>query len=343
MVYDGCMSNSFKVSQGVQQGSILSPHLYNIYTESLLKDIQQNCKKGTSMHGHYTGITMYADDIILMSTTLSGIQHLANKCTEYNNSNAICFNSDKPELLVSGHAHHNAHIKMNSYRIKPQDRLKHSGFIWNIKNHKSHIAVIEDENVTGRISKFWSIIQTLIKGGIRFCHPNTIAHMFKIRAIPTLVYGLEICNLSTDVLKKLDIQGRNALKSLFNISKHSKNYLNPLMQIDHVSTIVIRNKLNLFTRLMRNKHTSEVILSILQDELKYPSFVTDIYNITMQLDIDFYELLINKKYPKIYSYYDEIPEKHEINLYECFHFWNISNGRKRFVSIMEERIPNRNN
>ena len=71
------------------------------------------------------------------------------------------------------------------------------------------------------------------------------------------------------------------------------------MQIDHVSTIVIRNKLNLFTRLMRNKHTSEVILSLLQDELKYPSFVTDIYNITMQLDIDFYELLINKKYPKI--------------------------------------------
>ena len=29
VVYDGCMSNSFKVSQGVQQGSILSPHLYN--------------------------------------------------------------------------------------------------------------------------------------------------------------------------------------------------------------------------------------------------------------------------------------------------------------------------
>ena len=115
------------------------------------------------------------------------------------------------------------------------------------------------------------------------------------------------------------------------------------MQIDHVSTIVIRNKLNLFTRLMRNKHTSELILSLLQDELKYPSFVTDIYNITMQLDIDFYKLLINKKYPKIYSYYDEIPEEHENNLFECFHFWNISNGRKRFASIMEEKIPNRNN
>ena len=93
---------------------------------------------------------------------------------------------------------------------------------------------------------------------------------------------------------------------------------------------------------MRNKHTSEIVLSILQENLKYPSFVTDIYNITIQLDIDFYELLINKKYPKIYSYYDEIPEENENNLNECLKFWNIRNQRKRFANIMEERIPNRN-
>ena len=118
---------------------------------------------------------MYADDIILMNTTLSGIQHLANKCTEYNNSNAICFNSDKNELLVSGHAYHNAHIKMNSYRIKPKDRLKHLGFIWNIKNHKSHIAVIEDENVTGRISKLLVHNPDINQGWYVSVHSNTIA------------------------------------------------------------------------------------------------------------------------------------------------------------------------
>ena len=200
---------------------------------------------------------------------------------------------------------------MDGYRITPKDRLKHLGFIWNNRNNKKNFATIEEENITERISKFWSIIKTLVKGGIHFCHPNTIVHLFKTIAIPTLIYGLELCSLSADLIKKLDIQGqgRNAIKILFNISKHSKNYLNSLLQIDHVSTVIIRNKLNLFTRLLRNKQTSETILSILQEDLKYPSYVTDIYKITTKLNIDFYDLLVNKKYPNIYSYYDEVPEE----------------------------------
>ena len=37
---------------------------------------------GTSLYGHYTGITMYVDDTILMSTTLNGLQKLVDKCIE---------------------------------------------------------------------------------------------------------------------------------------------------------------------------------------------------------------------------------------------------------------------
>ena len=75
-MYNGCVSEEFSLSQGVRQGSVLSPHLYNINTEELLKDIEVNSKSGTSLYGHYTGITMYADDIILMSTPLNGLQKL---------------------------------------------------------------------------------------------------------------------------------------------------------------------------------------------------------------------------------------------------------------------------
>ena len=48
--YNGCLSYSFQASQGVFQGSILSPHLYNIYTEALLDSIGKNSVTGTSIH-----------------------------------------------------------------------------------------------------------------------------------------------------------------------------------------------------------------------------------------------------------------------------------------------------
>lgn len=188
--YNQHKSYIFNISQGVRQGSILSPHLDNIYIESLLKDIVANSDVGTSIYGHYTGIIAYADDIILLSPTMYGLQKLVDKCVEYNNSVAIRINWEKTEFLVSGSAITNAYILLDHYRIKPQNRLKHLGFIWNIKNNIAHVATLDDENIQERINKFWTVIYTLIKGGIRFCHPSTIAHIYKTLAVPTLLYGL---------------------------------------------------------------------------------------------------------------------------------------------------------
>ena len=44
--YNGTISDTFKLTQGVRQGSILSPYLYNIYTEDLIERIQ-NLSIGT--------------------------------------------------------------------------------------------------------------------------------------------------------------------------------------------------------------------------------------------------------------------------------------------------------
>ena len=135
-MYNGCVSEEFSLSQGVRQGSVLSPHLYNIYTEELLKDIEVNSKSGTSLYGHYTGITMYADDIILRSTTLNGLQKLVDKCIEISKKNCISFNSDKTEFCVSKGVNTNNtnnYITMNGYTIRPKDNLKYLCFFGIIK------------------------------------------------------------------------------------------------------------------------------------------------------------------------------------------------------------------
>ena len=112
----------------------------------------------------------------------------------------------------------------------------------------------------------------------------------KLLEILTLTYGLELCNLSTyELLKKLDIHGRNALKSLFNIFKHSKNHLNYILQIDHISTIIIRNKLNLCCRLLKNNFTRQIIFNMMEKKIEFESkFINNIIHITAEIDFDFY-------------------------------------------------------
>ena len=337
--YSNMYSEEFQLSQGVRQGSVLSPHLYNIYTEELLRDIELNVtESGTTLYGHYTGILMYADDIILMSTTLQGLKDLVKKVSTTTKKNCINFNADKTEFCISNNndPFRNSFV-MNGYRISPSDNLKHLGVLWNLKRN---IITMDDENVELRISKFWSVIQTLIREGVRFCHPQTIRQLFNSLAVPTLTYGLELCNLNPSLLKKLDTVGRKGLKSLFNISVFSKNYLHTLLNIKHISTRIIKNKYSLLTRLLHGK-TAKIVFNMLRTHHTNYSFLDDLAAVSNRFNIDLIEVVISRRCPLVVDEHNLIDELTQNSLLECLNNWTDSGFRKRFLDIMEERVVRR--
>ena len=66
--YKNCISTPFRLAQGVRQGSILSPYLYNLYTEDIIDRIQ-SLNIGTYLPGSInTSIIVFADDIILVKS-----------------------------------------------------------------------------------------------------------------------------------------------------------------------------------------------------------------------------------------------------------------------------------
>ena len=75
-------SVSYNVSQGVKQGSIISPLLYKLYVNDLLKQIE-NSGLGTSIVTVYTGSPVCAVDVILMTYQQHQVQAQLNSATEY--------------------------------------------------------------------------------------------------------------------------------------------------------------------------------------------------------------------------------------------------------------------
>ena len=231
----GTTSYNFNLTQGVRQGSILSPHLYNIYTEKLLATFHTKLKTGTSIHGTYTWIIAYADDLILISSTLTGLQKMINYCVSYGIDTKIKFNTEKTEFLISRqHSSNQPYITLDNQRIKPNSTLKHLGFKWGITS-QWNTAALHTSHTSEKLNNLWSIKNALINSGIRFCHPYTIAKLYSSIIIPRLTYGIEICKLSQTTLLNIDSQARSALKSLFNVSKFSKNILQQSLNLDDVS------------------------------------------------------------------------------------------------------------
>ena len=217
-------SHKFNLTQGVRQGSILSPYLYNIYTEELLSNINA-MNVGTMIGNEHTAITAYADDLILMSATLSGLQKLINECVDYGKNNFIKFNAAKTVFVVSGmKSVNNSIIYVDNNAIQPTSSLVHLGFHWKIKNNQK-LADLQSTHTVYRLQEAWAATNALISSGIRFSHPDTIKILYNTQIIPKLTYGLELCDLSINYVSSLKRHARSMLKCLFNVSKFSKNIL----------------------------------------------------------------------------------------------------------------------
>ena len=252
---------------------------------------------------------------------------------EYYNDNSIVLNVEKTEFLASGmKIPSDTYIELYHHQIRPHNKLKHLGFIWNKVRNKG---TLSGANIDERINKFWAVIFALIKGGIRFSQPGTIIELFKTLAIPTLTYGLEIPHLTNAQLDTLDKEGRKALKHLFNISRYSKNYLHSLFNIDHISTTIKNNKLKLLSRLMANEHTKDVVLSALQST-SFNSTAQDCFHVAIQNNINPYDILLNINTTRIRTTHNIVPQREELE--NCFQFWNISERRQRFRAIMEVEV-----
>ena len=73
--WNGVLSNSFSVTNGVRQGAVLSPILYCIFIDGLFTRLRKK-KTGCWVNGSHVGIGAYTDDLLLLSPTLNGLQEM---------------------------------------------------------------------------------------------------------------------------------------------------------------------------------------------------------------------------------------------------------------------------
>ena len=73
--WNGCISPKFNVTNGVRQGGILSPFLFSVYIDDLLIKLKNNAV-GCHIGNHYVGALGYADDLILLCPSVSGMKKM---------------------------------------------------------------------------------------------------------------------------------------------------------------------------------------------------------------------------------------------------------------------------
>jgi hypothetical protein len=94
-------SRRLKLLAGVRQGGILSPVLFLIYVDDLLNTLRTS-RLGCIIRGFYVGVIMYADDIILVSSSVSALQSMLVLCASELDKIDMCINVKKTMCIRVG-------------------------------------------------------------------------------------------------------------------------------------------------------------------------------------------------------------------------------------------------
>jgi hypothetical protein len=96
--WNDVLSIPFSVSNGVRQGGILSPILFNVYVDELslkLSASQVGCNINNASLNHF----IYADDTVLLTPSPSAMQKLLKLCSEFAVNHDIVYNTKKTVIM----------------------------------------------------------------------------------------------------------------------------------------------------------------------------------------------------------------------------------------------------
>ena len=106
------VSKQFLLRNGVKQGGVLSPVLFPVYIDNLLKTLKQR-NIGCNIGNSYLGVFGYADDLTLLFTSLTGLKEMLNTCEVYAKDYNILFNAKKSKLMYFGRNNINTNNMMS--------------------------------------------------------------------------------------------------------------------------------------------------------------------------------------------------------------------------------------
>ena len=92
-------SNEFTVSNGVRQGGILAPMLFNAYVDDLSGECNSK-NVGVKYNGVIINHFMYADDLVMFAPSLVGLFKLLRICEKVGIIHNILYNSKKSDVMI---------------------------------------------------------------------------------------------------------------------------------------------------------------------------------------------------------------------------------------------------
>jgi exonuclease III len=208
--WGSCSSYFFPLKAGVRQGGVLSPLLFSVYIDGVVDKIRA-CNVGCHIFSLNVCIFLYADDIVLLAPTITGLQLLLNTCENELNYLDMQINVKKSLCIRFGPAF--------DVKCKCLATINDSLLQWS--NSCRYLGV---HFISGRILKcafdeakrqFFRAFNAILSKVGRFASEDVVLNLLRTKCLPCLLYAVEACPLYSRDKHSLEFTITRSFMKLF--------------------------------------------------------------------------------------------------------------------------------
>jgi hypothetical protein len=266
VLLNGEKSEIFITTIGVKQGGPLSPRLFALYIEHVVK-VLDDSGYGINIGQMVINILLYADDIILFANNKVEMQKMINIVESFGNGLEIKFNPKKTNFLeVNGKLRKyqlannvsQAPLRMNNQDIEQVDTMKYLGNILN-----SNLS--NDDHLNNRIRLAAAAMFNLNEAGYdENLDAFTIMQLYKTYSRTTLLYGIENLCLNVGELNRVSKFEKSLLKKSLKFAPyHHSDHLLDALKLNNMDEKIHVIKLSFYIRILNNNYTKEFAKNLL--------------------------------------------------------------------------------
>jgi len=210
--WNSALSAQFAVFSGVRQGSCISPAIFNVFMNVFIKQLKQ-LGVGCHISSLFLGCILYADDLLLLSPSVIGLQSMLDKCFEVGKVLSLEFNAEKSHCITIGKKSACDITPMNLYdnRVEWCESIKYLGVYL-----QRGTSVKFDINPSKRV--FYAACNTI------FLHSSgvdeiSLLNLQETFSLCVIMYAMPALCLTTRQISELNACWNNVIRRLFGFNK----------------------------------------------------------------------------------------------------------------------------